>query len=256
MFKPNFLVTILLFISSAIGLSQTTDSAILTTLFGSVDDSGTSFIRKLNSDEKEYSDDEKITFNIVFKKDFKLDNQDVVIVAVKAVCGYEMGYNIGYSNLYFLNNNNGKLSLLCSIITPEVGPIQDAGGFTIVDIGGGHKALVSYIESTGNGHYEKTTYITHIRKEALSGILSIYSEYDNSMWVAGGSDEECTAEMHQATYEFLKGVSEINDIKITRIDFGFYKGCKRKYKKSETIELYEFKDGQYKLKRTKTRELN
>ena len=249
-------LAVILFTCNFIGQSQTTDSAILTTLFGSVDDSSTSFTRKLNSEEKEYSDDEEITFNIIFKKDFKLDNQDVVIVAVKAVCGYEMGYNIGYSDLYFLNNSNGKLSLLSSFKAREVGPIQDVGGFEIIDIGGGHKALVSYIESTGNGHYEKTTYIRHIQKEALYGILSIYSEYDNSMWVAGGSDEECTAEMHQATYELLKGSSEINDIKVTRIDFGFYKGCKRKYKKSETVELYEFKDGQYKLKNTKTRELN
>lgn len=245
----HLLTFLLLCFLHASGQNIPSDSLILSKIYGSADPLGKTYSRELEEDEKAFARFDKVVYRVVYKQELELEEQRIILVIIEAPNFGQHGHQLGYLEFYFLKEKEGGLEIVASILSDGEVPIGDDGGFKILDIGPDKKALISIFESTGNQHYEKTSGISLLSLGELRHLLTINSEYDNSLWkIPDSEDEPCEARSFEEQYEVMENESEWYDIRVHRTEYGFTEGCEERFLKSESEKVYSYIDGEYRVR--------
>jgi hypothetical protein len=222
---------------------------ILSKIYGSTDIGRDTYTCKYLGDEVNYSNQDSITYSIVYKNYINLKSQKLILAIIKAPYGYQHGHQLGYQNIYFLKFSKGKITLIDSIISDGIEPIGESSEIDIIDIGKNKKALITTFQSSGNLHLEVTKSINFLESNKLTYLLSINTLYDNSAWTSPETEEsDCEAERYEENFEIIKTNSEWHTIKVNHTEYRFTKGCIEDFVTSKNDIEYTFQDGTYKVK--------
>ena len=222
------------------------DSLILKCIFGKTDKDGKTYTCPYDGNENIYSYEKSLVYRISFKTAVTLDNKDLILTIAEAPYGTQHGHQFGIWNIYFFKSSANGLVLVDSIKSDGPEPIGDKSEFEIVDIGKNRKAIIFTFQSTGNQHFENTKYVDLLTIHQLKYLMTINSEYDNSVWKMPDSDTaKCSAEKFRESFEILKSDKEWYDIRVHRVDYKFTAGCQNSVIASESEKVYVYTDGKY-----------
>ncbi|UZR94262.1 hypothetical protein [Chondrinema litorale] len=188
------------------------------------------------------------TYQLVFNEFVDIDNQSLFIAIIDIPVSQIFGHTIGYRNYYFFEQVNDDFIIIDAIVSDGDVPIGDNSEFEIIDIGKDKQAITSTFESTGNHHYEKKTTISSLQIGGVKPLIVINSAYDNSTWNMPDSETDvCKAESYEERFEIVKNKLDWYDIKVMRREYIFTEGCNEKVLKKETVKVYHFNNGVYKV---------
>ena len=240
--------TLVLLISNlAFGQSIVSDSVLLRIIYGKVDNDGkTSTIEYLNNEFKQNKDD-KLSFKIIFKGYFVLNNSNALYVICQAPSSFMQGHQFGFTESYYLKKQSGIWKVLQRNIDKEPNPIGDDQEIKVEKIGIDKSALFSTFSSTGNHHLQRSISISHISNSGLKYIGEIDLDYSNEAWIDLNADSssECKAFGYQSDYKIIESSKEWFDIKVIKRSKTFTKGCKEEIVNTNEI-LYTNKGVGYK----------
>ncbi|NLL28938.1 MAG: hypothetical protein GX259_09085 [Bacteroidales bacterium] len=241
----NILIVLLLLSSIALfGQEMPSDSLILKTIYGKTDIGGESYTCEYLGENIVSSYQDSLVFQIVFKSEVNLNNNDYILAILKARYGTQHGHQFGYEDLYFLKTVQGELELVDSIKS-EFGVIGDESIYDIVDIGKNKKALISTFQSIGNQQFYRTESIQLLELNKLMNLFSV-EKYSDLAWnLPASENDDCNATSYEETFEIVTNDSDWYDIKVHRVEYGFTKGCEDSFVISESDKEYKYINGEY-----------
>jgi hypothetical protein len=226
-------------------LDLSSDSVVLSRIYGKTDLSGTAYIRQLIQGEDQFSEKNEILYRIVFRKIIALGDKEGLYTIVDAPTRYLQGYQMGYRDHYFLSLDGHVLS---SMSIGEEVPLGDECSFTILDMGKGKVGLAAELKTTGNSHFEVQTTIYQLLIDQLQHLMTIGTEYDNRNWIdLNPSNGECLAKRYTEQYRLVDTGGDWLDIDITRTEYAYNRQCEEDGIKVATTRRYVYKDGKYQL---------
>lgn len=227
---------------------------ILKLIYGKTDITGVSYTRPHRGGEDEFSTSDSITFSIAFQAIVHIENKPFLLVITEAPDSYQQGSSYGYKAFYFFKENEKGFSIVDSIVSDEQEPLGNVSNYQIVDIGKNKEALVSTFQNS-HGYFTQVESLYYITLGALTHLVSITDEYDNSDWnTPETEDDECNAEKSSGSFEIIRDNKDWYDIKVNETEYGFTKGCQESYVKKETESVYSYNGQEYVEQKESNRE--
>lgn len=224
------------------------DSLILTTILGRVDEGGIrSTISHPDEELVDYSSDSILVFKVSYKESILIDQKEVVFVMIRAVDRMLQGHFFGFINTYYLEASDSTYRIIYKSETKEPEPIGDDTEPEIIQIGKSKFAIKSTFESSGNHHIERSINFHEITSNGLINLLRLEMDYSNEAWI----DEEqlsdstaCPIRITSSTYQTIRSDKIYYDIQTTTTTQNFNIGCNPTPETTESI-TYIYDNGRY-----------
>jgi len=237
--KKYFTIILLLFIfNTSFSQEIPDDRALLKILYGKVDKGGKSSTIEYENKDFKQSPNDSLTFSVIFKEYFNLNNSKTLYVICQAKSFYLQGHQFGFTQRFYLRIESNKWKIINKYVDDEPVPIGDDNEIKLITIGKNKSALISTFLSTGNQHVERSIFISYLSDAGLKSIGEIDLDYSNEAWVDFESAQdsiECDAFGYESKYEIIESSKEWFDIKVTKRIKTYTTGCKEAIIKAQEI---------------------
>jgi len=184
--------------------------------------------------------------SISFKDTVTLNGFHYVLVICDTKNGYQHGHTFGCTNYFFLTSFKNTWFVKYSILHSEPDPLGDNPAYEIVAIGKDKRALVSYFESTGNHHYEKSLALYYIQEGTLTPVFYLDSEYSNVAWKLPESVEDpCNGYREVEEYVIVPSNQQWYDIHVKKSSYNYGAGCEEEILKQQIESTYRYINTKY-----------
>ena len=224
----KLLLTLPTFLFSSICFSQSlpSDSTILLTIFGTVNEGGKSTtVLKPEELLGEFSEDSLLSYGVTFKENIFFDNQEITFVIIQAEDSMLHGHIFGFTNTYYIKKNNSKFDIIYKLEAKEPEPIGDNPEPNIIKIGKSKSALVTTFQSSGNRHVQRDLSFSLIMFKGIVHLLNVNMDYSNEAWINVdeiAQNDACPINSKHSTFKIIETDNEWYDIQIitTKDTFG------------------------------------